>query len=227
MHNKDKHLIEKTILLLAAIITITSICYALLQTRKGFLHEKNTYKGYTYYTSIFLDKDVESYHPEKDIDSFLSEYPDYVFILDEFYKDGLALLYESKKTYKIFNPSKEYIPIAHLGTNKITNKPMAGIRINTIEDQFTPHTLMHELGHYIDACLGSPSQSNEFLAILNEEYKNSNINNDYYSDPREFFAEEFADYITYMENGESIEYLSRKTDTPENCKKTFEYIENA
>ncbi|AOZ97817.1 hypothetical protein [Butyrivibrio hungatei] len=227
MNNKNpQHPLLKSVLKALMIIIVTStVCYVLLQTNKHFLHVKNDYEGYEYYSSIFIDKNSAAYHPEKDIEDFLKEYPDYVYILDEFYQDGFSLIYESPMTYKILNPSKDYTPLAHLGINKITKKPIVGIRINTVEDQFTPHTIMHELGHYIDSCLGFPSQSEEFKKILKEEHNSSNITNDYYFAPREYFAEEFADYVTYMQKGKSIELFSRETDTQVECPKTFDYIE--
>lgn len=53
---------------------------------------------------------------------------------------------------------------------------------------------VHEFGHYFDSIMGSPSKQQTWQMILSAEYPNTGLAS-YYSDPSEYFAEQFAIYL--------------------------------
>lgn len=103
---------------------------------------------------------------------------------------------DSNVTVGVFKSKKHYIDKEHQ------------LRIYLLSDyEYTlSETVVHEMGHYLDYKLGRISGSNSFETLY-EQYKGIDLNvyskkeNYTYitSNPTEFFAERYADYILHSE----------------------------
>lgn len=97
-------------------------------------------------------------------------------------------------------------------------------------DEKNKQVLCHEIGHYVDYKMGTPSSTNEWKKIRDEEFYESPIYDEhkdyeedieYYHIEREYFAEAF-NYMTFAKEFDVEQYELLKT----NCPKTFEYMQN-
>lgn len=158
-------------------------------------------------------------------------------IVDSIYKDKVDVVVTDiehfEGNYKIYGGRGATI------NNMITKKAeiivikseerVAGWKNDPPVFEENKRVLCHEVGHYLDFKIDSPSQSQEWKEILEEEFENSVIYEKskwdpdeiaYYRDAREYFAEAFA-YVTY-DKEKNIEVYEKMLTK---CPKTIAYIE--
>lgn len=137
-------------------------------------------------------------------------------LLKDFNNDGLKVTIEGRYAYH-----NKYDKSAGYCGFDTDNTVCDGIHVRNdwgmYDDQAV--TICHEFGHYLDYKLGWISDSQEWQEIAAEEYASSRCaeyDDGYFSDPREFFAQEFMYNIRYTGKEQAIENT--------NCPKAQQYI---
>lgn len=143
-------------------------------------------------------------------------------LLKSFQDEGLSITYEN-----LFS----YAPAGGFNTGGITTFDSqgrcTGIQIRSdLVVAGKDHVLCHEFGHYLNYLEGDIAALDEWRELTSKYFPVSGkADYSYFSDPEEFFAEEFAYYCDYMEAKEQGLQKSEGITEHESCAEVFEYID--
>lgn len=99
-------------------------------------------------------------------------------------------------------------------TVDITSRQVLDIRVRVGGNSAVKYrqVVIHEFGHYLDSITGWTSGSDEFIMIKDSEYDSKHYA-EYYLQEREWFAENFSNYVT------------RPKWLKEKCPMTYDFID--
>lgn len=142
-------------------------------------------------------------------------------LLKAFNDEGLTISYEN-----LFS----YAPAGGFTTGGITTFDnegrCTGIKIRSdLINAGKDHVLCHEFGHYLNYLEGDIAASDEWKTLTEKYFAVSGKADEvYFSDPEEFFAEEFAYYCDYIYAAKHGYAHSEGITEHENCSEVFEFI---
>lgn len=136
-------------------------------------------------------------------------------LLNQFYADGCTFKMESDKYF----PADENV-VGFIRFDAFTGKCESINIRSSAEATLKPLTICHEFGHYLDYKMGYVTESEEWKAICEKEFRSCRENHQtYFSAPDEFFAQEFA-YYCFLETSTVSRHEQRA------CPEAFAFIDN-